>query len=422
MKKHRSFFLGLLLLAGVFSVQGLNASEPVRTLDQAWQHYHQTLDVLRRDLEATPRYGNPDHRAMAYYGLLEAQAMVYNWVIAPRLDNPRVFSHTNWNTYLYTLGQNNPDSAHAMFTLDGRYTYRLKGRVGDLKVMAMKVYDTMLGQPDTKDIGDYDLTAFAREDGTFELVFSASKQEGNWIPIREDSRYNFILVRRYLGDWFDDLGELRLERVDGLKDDSGLTEQDMVERIDMATHLMAFFVKAWNIGFHDSYIQKVGRNRLDIVGGASMSESTGSRLTTYGLGIFDCGPDEAIIIESDVPDAAYWSYQLGDVWAKSLDFMGHQTDVNSSRAVVDRDGKIRIVIAHQDPGVPNWMDAMGHTELLVAMRIFKDKNAVPPPVISTVKFVDVHKHLPADSRKVTPAERKSALDHRFRGLTQLWDR
>jgi hypothetical protein len=379
------------------------------SLKEAWENYYASLDQLRVEVEQTQRFGNTHHRPMAYYSILEAQAMVYNWVIAPRLDNPRIFSATNWNTYLYTLGQNNPDSQHAMMTLDGRQSYRLTGRVGDLKVVALKVYNDMLGQPDTKDIGDYDISEFADQDGRFEIVFSAREQEGNWIKIDGNSQYNFILLRRYFGDWFDDLGELRLERMGNPSADTNIDEQGMVDRLNRATNLMGFFVRAWNIGFHDTYIDKVGRNELAVYGGESLSQSTGSRLTTYALGIFDCPPGDAIVIETEVPDAAYWSFQLGDVWAKPLNFMRHQTDVNIDRAFVNDDGKVRLVISHQDPGIANWLDPMGHGEVLLAMRVFKGVGAFSKPEVRRVKASEILSVLPQNTPVISTAERQKNL-------------
>ena len=33
-----------------------------------------------------------------------------------------------------------------------------------------------------------------------------------------------------------------------------------------------------------------------------------------------------------------------------------------------KEGRIRIVVAHRDPGVANWMDMAGHRKLLLALR------------------------------------------------------
>ena len=56
------------------------------------------------------------------------------------------------------------------------------------------------------------------------------------------------------------------------------------------------------------------------------------------------------------PRAKYWSIDLCNFWLESLDYANHQSSLNGHQAVVDADGVFRAVVAHRDPGVPNWLD------------------------------------------------------------------
>src|SRR5688572_21315428 len=124
---------------------------------KAWTLWQSTIEAMREAIEATPRYREqPAHRAQAIHSLIEAQAMAYNMAIAPRTNHPRVWTHTAWNTYLFTLGQQPPDSLHGCLILDGRQTYTLRGRIGDLKIMLLQVYSHMLGLAETKALGNHD--------------------------------------------------------------------------------------------------------------------------------------------------------------------------------------------------------------------------------------------------------------------------
>ncbi|BCI85144.1 hypothetical protein NIIDMKKI_03500 [Mycobacterium kansasii] len=51
-----------------------------------------------------------------------------------------------------------------------------------------------------------------------------------------------------------------------------------------------------------------------------------------------------------VSDAPYLGFQLGSMWYISLDYINHQTSLNNSQAQADPDGKVRIVVADQNPG------------------------------------------------------------------------
>jgi hypothetical protein len=91
------------------------------------------------------------------------------------------------------------------------------------------------------------------------------------------------------------------------------------------------------------------------------------RLTPGGLatqyssvGHFELRPDQALIITLPVTDAPYLGFQLGSMWYISLDYINHQTSLNNTQAQADPDGKIRIVVADQNPGVTNWVETLGH--------------------------------------------------------------
>ena len=78
-------------------------------LKKAWDKFNASMEASREAIEATKNFDDPAHRAQGYYCLMEAQAMAYNWVVAPRLNHPRIFTHTAWATYLYTIAGNCPD-------------------------------------------------------------------------------------------------------------------------------------------------------------------------------------------------------------------------------------------------------------------------------------------------------------------------
>jgi hypothetical protein len=76
--------------------------------------------------------------------------------------------------------------------------------------------------------------------------------------------------------------------------------------------------------------------------------------------------------------------------------------------VLDTDGVFRAVIAHTDPGVPNWLDTAGHPVGLIAARYFRAETT-PVPTMRTVPLAALRDHLPADTLKVTPAQRQESL-------------
>ncbi len=50
------------------------------------------------------------------------------------------------------------------------------------------------------------------------------------------------------------------------------------------------------------------------------------------------------------------------------------------------DGTFRIVVAHRDPGTPNWLDASGHAEGSVVFRWLLAEGDLPRPEFRVEKL------------------------------------
>ena len=70
--------------------------------------------------------------------------------------------------------------------------------------------------------------------------------------------------------------------------------------------------------------------------------------------------DEALVIEAAPPACRHWNFQLNNHWMESLDYRYHTVTVNKASAHYEPDGSVRVVVAHRDPGVANWISTAGH--------------------------------------------------------------
>jgi hypothetical protein len=50
---------------------------------------------------------------------------------------------------------------------------------------------------------------------------------------------------------------------------------------------------------------------------------------------------------------------LWNRFMQTYDYAHRRVSLNRKQTKLERDGSFRIVIAHSDPGVPNWIDAEG---------------------------------------------------------------
>jgi hypothetical protein len=129
------------------------------------------------------------------------------------------------------------------------------------------------------------------------------------------------------------------------------------------------------------------------------------------IGSWELAPDEALLVEVEPPQGLYWSYSLGNPWWETIDYGAHQSSLNGYQAAVDDDGMLRVVIAHEDPGIANWLDTARHSAGPVILRCVRTETA-PVPTTRLLKFSDVGSAVPDSARRVTADERRSTLDAR----------
>ncbi|HKT74651.1 MAG TPA: DUF1214 domain-containing protein [Steroidobacteraceae bacterium] len=396
-------------------------------LKDAWQEYQAAVEDMRLAIEATPRFQDtPQHRAKGYHTLMEMQAMAYNFAVAPRMEHPRIYVNCGWQTDMYTLGQNGQDFLYGVAFLDGRQTYRLTGRLGDITLFLLQTLNGLFGEKDVKAVGNYDWADFKiGADGRFAVTLSASEQSGNWIKLDGSVRYQFLLIRRALPNWEGDPGELRLERISEIPADyyvaDEFDESALAGRIRRAGLFVRYLTQDFSINLYDMYLNNAGRqkNKLTLLPGTVTSQ-VGSPSSNYAMAIFELQPDEALIIELDKrPDGAYWSFQLGDVWSRALDFSNRQTSLNDHEVSVDEDGAMRIVVSHQDPGITNWLDPCGRVEGTIVFRNYRARTG-PVPASRKVKFAEVNGLLPKETSRVSAAKRKQDMERRRRAQRRLY--
>jgi hypothetical protein len=125
-------------------------------------------------------------------------------------------------------------------------------------------------------------------------------------------------------------------------------------------------------------------------------------------------PDEAMIIEWDRNDY-FWMMTNMAFFQNSMDYLYRPVSYTPSRTAVDSDGKIRIVMAHRDPGYHNWLDTSGLQE---GMAVNRNTGTDHITVFRTqvVKHADLAAHMPTDSAKVTAAERTEQMLTRFHSI------
>lgn len=316
--------------------------------------------------------------------------------------------------YFQRLGSPNPDTVYRRAPVDPQGTYRLTGTRGAARDVTIMPFSAAMrgGVP-------FDLSTLAQGlDGQFELVVSAGRpegHEGHWWQLQPDTAS--LWLREVSARWGDESpAEVAIVRLDA-PPYRRLTAEEMDARLAGLAARVENIV-AYGIRHADGLAEQGFVNRFRET---DYSKSGAMPLQSYHEALFDLAEDECLLVEARLPaDCAYFSWSLTDRMLVTLDWMNAQTSLNSAQAIPDPDGVLRVVVAASDPGVPNWMDTLGHRRGVLQCR---SAGSPVAPVMSArvLPLARIGEHLPGIER-LGRQERLVSLQERQRAwqMRRLW--
>ena len=301
----------------------------------------------------------------------------------------------------------NPDAIYLWTAIDGRKSYVIRGcNVGEV-YLSFTVHGYEPDDPNTERvIADVNFESLVVEaDGGYELVVSPDQPPdgygGNWLVGAPDARW---MVTRHYFERTEPAAadpnlhiELAIEPVDDPGPAPSWTEQRFAARLSA----VATFVHAKTQGMpspeEQSPIPFVSREPNVLPPPFSFRESgldvPGAVDAHYSMGPFVLGVDEALVLDGTVTDCAFANVALWNRFMQTLDYRSHRTSLNRSQLELGPAGSYRVVIAHRDPGVANWLDTEGHEIGVVFWRFFLAKDN-PGPITCRVVPIDEVASLP----------------------------
>jgi hypothetical protein len=124
-------------------------------------------------------------------------------------------------------------------------------------------------------------------------------------------------------------------------------------------------------------------------------------------------PDEALIVEWKANDLFWMLTNMGMTF-NSMDYLYRPVSYSPARTRIDPDRKVRIVLAHQDPGIHNWMDTQGFERGVLCNRNMLT-SVHTNFTTRVVRQEDLTRLLP-DSPRVSPPERSQQMRERFHSI------
>jgi len=196
------------------------------------------------------------------------------------------------------------------------------------------------------------------ENGEVEILVSREKKPGNWLQMTDKT--NQVNVRQTFQDREgEQVAELRIERLDGGEDrPEPLSPEALARGLRGAVRFVAGTTQLFE-QWSESFVPD--RNQLPPADQAYCQAIGGDPNIYYFHSYWELAEDEVLVLKAEtIPECQNWNFQLDNWWMESLDYRHHRIHFNKHTATYAEDGSVTLVIAHSDPGHPNWVETAGH--------------------------------------------------------------
>ena len=269
------------------------------------------------------------------------------------------------------MGADNPDNHYFNAQISGKYEYRITGKRNTIHYIGFFTqngnYGTTGGMAPCGALNHADMNI--EEDGSFEIILCKTKRGKNWLKIEDDS--SLVMVRQTFMNRFSEVpAELFIENLDGRKAPDPITPAMIDEGLKTASMFVAgasLLFARWANGFQKH------TNRLPLFDPETSNAAGGDANIIYYHSHWKLADDEALVISVKPPDCDSWNFQLNNYWMESLDYRYFTISINKGTAKYEKDGKVTVIVAHKNPGIPNWINTCGHHEGTMCWRWYRLK-------------------------------------------------
>jgi hypothetical protein len=331
------------------------------------------------------------------------------------------------------LGGDAADFTYQQAWIDGQSIYKISGSRGSARFFNVTVQGPRPEKmPGTDwpslhepfgDIPEANLFGHQLEtagNGSFELYIGGPRRGPNWLPTTPGTRKLFI--RQGFDRWDELPARLTIERIDMSEPRPLPTPQDIVTAIDWAGSFVSGLMSDWPE--HPYHYSKASTNpahanafpAADPTGDEAADKRRGRAAASM---CWRLAADEALIVEFDNQNS-FWMLSNMGAFFNSMDYLYRPVSYTPSRTKVDGDGKVRLILCHEDPGYHNWLDTQGFVlgNLTFRNLLSESTGALRTQLVKRASLAEV---LPGDTVKISPEERIHQMRIRFEAIRRRYN-
>lgn len=276
-------------------------------------------------------------------------------------------------------------------------TYRVRGnRAGAVYVSLTVEAGAQDGRFGTHTAGAINDTEFdVGSDGSFEVIFGGEPRSSNWLALPPDAAR--ITTRHYYEDEAPRAADttpcipLSIEAIDEEipapppPDDASVAAG--IRRVIQFVETRTFGLGKPGTREQPAFVSKVPNVFPPPVKPGDFALAAVD--AAYSMTVYMLGPDEALVIRGRWPKCCFANVSLWNRHMQTLDYAHRRVSLNRKQTKLEADGSFRMVIAHSDPGVANWLDTEGKPFGLVFWRFMLPEGEIETPKTTVLRLEDL---------------------------------
>ena len=302
--------------------------------------------------------------------------------------NPQRPYFQRMDTLVRKVGGDNPDAEYEFAAIDGQYEYKITGNIGSVRYLGFTFNAGQGTTPRRQFAYLSDKTLELDQDGNFTLILSQEPTDisGQWVQIPDDA--SGILVRQYIANRKkEELPTLNIEVLGSPIQFSPVTDQEIADAIISTSYAFLSLTT-----LHQRVLPELMEKTNVFI--EATSDSLGGAISgndnLYMIGSYQLADDEALIMLVQPPKTRYWNIALESRWHETADYLHRPTSMTLDEVNYNEDGSVEFIVAHKDPGHPNWLDTSGHNFGFITLRWLDAMDEdVPMPELQVINWSDL---------------------------------
>jgi hypothetical protein len=290
----------------------------------------------------------------------------------------------------------NSDALYYDTPISPELSYVVRGNIAGAVYVSLTIEEEALeGRFGSRTAGVINDTQFDTDrEGRFEIYFGGPERDRNWISLPPQSAR--ITTRHYYEDVepraADTTPEVTLE-IEVLTPTPAPPPPNDVS-VAEGIRRVTSFLQTRTLGMgrpgeseQPPFVSKIPNELPQPIKPGDFALAAAD--AAYSMTLYMLGADQALVITGRWPECRCGNIMLWNRYMQTYDFVNRQVSLNRKQTTLEADGSFRIVLAHEDPGVPNWIDTEGHQVGLIFCRFMLPEGEIETPQCEVVSFDNI---------------------------------